>query len=53
MIAHRLRALLLAGAAALSIFGATVTAHAQWFVFDPTNNAQNILTAARASAGQR
>jgi P-type conjugative transfer protein TrbJ len=47
MIARRLRALLLAGAAALCIDSATVPAQAQWIVFDPTNYAQNILTAAR------
>jgi P-type conjugative transfer protein TrbJ len=47
MIAHRLRAVFLAAAAALSIAGSTVPARAQWIVFDPTNYAQNILTAAR------
>src|SRR5579883_2150329 len=48
MIRHRLRTLLIAGAAVLTI--ATVAsgpARAQWIVFDPTNYAQNILTAAR------
>jgi P-type conjugative transfer protein TrbJ len=47
MIARRLRALFLAGTAALCAASATVPAHAQWIVFDPTNYAQNILTAAR------
>jgi P-type conjugative transfer protein TrbJ len=47
MIRHRLRASLIAGAAALSITAASVPARAQWIVFDPTNYAQNILTAAR------
>jgi P-type conjugative transfer protein TrbJ len=47
MIRHRLRALLITGAAALSITAASVPARAQWIVFDPTNYAQNILTAAR------
>src|SRR5579883_2442076 len=48
MIRRRLRALLIAGAAVLTI--TTVAggpARAQWIVFDPTNYAQNILTAAR------
>ena len=48
MIRHRLRAVLIAGAAVLTI--TTVAggpARAQWIVFDPTNYAQNILTAAR------
>ena len=47
MIARRLRALLLAGAAALCVESATVPAQAQWIVFDPTNFGQNVLTAAR------
>ncbi len=47
MIARRLRAGLVAGVAALSIAAVSVPAHAQWIVFDPTNYAQNILTAAR------
>jgi P-type conjugative transfer protein TrbJ len=47
MINRPLRALLLTGAVALSIAGASLPAHAQWIVFDPTNYAQNILTAAR------
>jgi P-type conjugative transfer protein TrbJ len=47
MIARRLRALFLGGAAALCIDSATVPAQAQWIVFDPTNFGQNVLTAAR------
>ena len=47
MINRPLRALLLTGAVAFSIAGASLPAHAQWIVFDPTNYAQNILTAAR------
>ena len=47
MITRRLRAALIAGVAALSIAAVSVPAHAQWIVFDPTNYAQNILTAAR------
>ena len=47
MIFDGLRALSLAGAAALSIAVASVPAHALSIVFDPTNYAQNILTAAR------
>ena len=48
MIRHRLRALLIAGAAAFTITAiASGPARAQWIVFDPTNYAQNILTAAR------
>ena len=47
MIMRRLRAGLIAGVAALSIAAVSVPAHAQWIVFDPTNYAQNILTAAR------
>jgi P-type conjugative transfer protein TrbJ len=45
MIARRLRAGLVI--AALSIVTLSVPARAQWIVFDPTNYAQNILTAAR------
>lgn len=48
MIHHRLRAVLTAGAAALTLGAMSVSAHAQWIVFDPTNYAQNALTAARA-----
>ena len=47
MITRRLRAGLIAGVAALSIAAVSVPAHAQWIVFDPTNYAQNVLTAAR------
>jgi type IV secretion system protein TrbJ len=47
MTRSRLRALLIASAATLSITAASVPARAQWIVFDPTNYAQNILTAAR------
>jgi P-type conjugative transfer protein TrbJ len=48
MTRSRLRALLVAGAAALAIStAASGPARAQWIVFDPTNYAQNILTAAR------
>ncbi|MFX4424033.1 DUF4141 domain-containing protein, partial [Acinetobacter baumannii] len=48
MIRHRLRALLIAGAAAFTITAfASGPARAQWIVFDPTTYAQNILTAAR------
>ena len=39
--------MLIAGVAALTIATASVPARAQWIVFDPTNYAQNILTAAR------
>lgn len=48
MIHHRLRAVLTAGAAALTLGAMSVSAHAQWIVFDPTNYVQNTLTAARA-----
>jgi P-type conjugative transfer protein TrbJ len=47
MIIRRLRALLIAGAATVSILAASAPARAQWIVFDPTNYAQNVLTAAR------
>ena len=47
MIMRRLRAGLIAGVAAFSIVAVSVPARAQWIVFDPTNYAQNILTAAR------
>jgi type IV secretion system protein TrbJ len=47
MIMRRLRAGFIAGIAALTIAAVSVPAHAQWIVFDPTNYAQNILTAAR------
>ncbi len=48
MIHHRLRAVLTAGATALTLGAMIVSAHAQWIVFDPTNYVQNALTAARA-----
>ena len=48
MIHHRLRAVLTAGATALTLGAMSVSAHAQWIVFDPTNYVQNTLTAARA-----
>ena len=38
----------LAGAAVLSLALAAAPAHAQWVVYDPTNYAQNVLTATRA-----
>ncbi len=37
MIRHRLSAALAAGVAALTLATASVPAHAQWIVFDPTN----------------
>ena len=46
MTRRRLRALLTAGTAALLITAASLPARA-WIVFDPTNYAQNVLTAAR------
>jgi P-type conjugative transfer protein TrbJ len=47
MIRHRLRAALAAGVAMLTLATASVPAHAQWIVYDPTNFSQNVLTAAR------
>lgn len=47
MTCRRFRAALLASAAALMIAAAGMPARAQWIVFDPTNYAQNVLTAAR------
>ena len=47
MTARRLRAALAAGVAVLALATASVPAHAQWIVFDPTNFSQNVLTAAR------
>jgi P-type conjugative transfer protein TrbJ len=47
MMCRRFRAALLAGAAALMIAAAGKPARAQWIVFDPTNYAQNVMTAAR------
>jgi type IV secretion system protein TrbJ len=43
---RRIRVLLLGGAA-VSIVAAGAPVRAQWIVFDPTNYAQNVLTAAR------
>jgi P-type conjugative transfer protein TrbJ len=39
---------LAAGAIVLAVLTASIPAHAQWIVFDPTNFSQNLLTAARA-----
>ena len=47
MTALRLRIALAAGAAVLTLATASVPAHAQWIVYDPTNFSQNVLTAAR------
>ena len=47
MTARRLRAALAVGAAVLALATASVPAHEQWIVYDPTNFSQNILTAAR------
>ena len=47
MIIRRLRAGLAASVAALSLLTASVPAHAQWVVYDPTNFSANVLTAAR------
>ena len=47
MTARRLRAAFAASAAVLALATASVPAHAQWIVFDPTNFSQNVLTAAR------
>ena len=47
MITRHLRAGLVAGVTVLSVITVSVPARAQWIVFDPTNYAQNILTAAR------
>jgi type IV secretion system protein TrbJ len=45
---YRLRALLIAGAAVFTITIVTGgSAQAQWIVFDPTNYAQNVMTAVR------
>jgi type IV secretion system protein TrbJ len=43
-----LRSILTAGVAAVTLMSAAVPAHAQWTVFDPSNYAQNVLTAARS-----
>jgi len=47
MIRHRLRVTLAAGITVLSVAAVNVPANADWIVFDPTNYAQNVLTAAR------
>ena len=47
MTCHRFRAALAAGVAILTLATASVPAHAQWIVYDPTNFSQNVLTAAR------
>ena len=47
MITRRLRAVLSQAPRIVSSPAASVPAHAQWIVFDPTNYAQNVLTAAR------
>ena len=47
MTRRPLHALLAAGVAALTLSAASVPAHAQWIVYDPTNFSQNVLTAAR------
>jgi type IV secretion system protein TrbJ len=44
---HRPHAALAAGVALLMLATASTPARAQWIVFDPTNYAQNVLTAAR------
>jgi P-type conjugative transfer protein TrbJ len=43
-----LRTILVAGVAAVTLMTATAPAHAQFTVFDPSNYAQNVLTAARS-----
>jgi P-type conjugative transfer protein TrbJ len=48
MTTHRLRMLLAIGATTLTFVVATIPAHAQMTVFDPSNYSQNMLTAARA-----
>ncbi len=47
MTHRRLRTAFTVGVAALTLATASVPAHAQWIVFDPTNFTQNVLTAAR------
>lgn len=42
-----LRAALCAGVALITVFATSLSAEAQWAVFDATNYAQNVLTAAR------
>ncbi len=48
MTFRSLRLSALAGAAVMSLALAGAPAHAQWVVYDPTNYAQNVLTATRA-----
>jgi len=43
-----LRSILVAGVATVTLMTAVVPAHAQFTVFDPSNYAQNVLTAARS-----
>ena len=47
MTRHRSRSILATGVAVLTLATASVPAHAQWIVYDPTNFSQNVLTAAR------
>jgi P-type conjugative transfer protein TrbJ len=47
MTRRRFRAALAGAAATLTLALIAVPARAQWVVFDPTNYAQNVLTAAR------
>lgn len=48
MTVHRFRKMLAVGVATLALALASVPAHAQMTVFDPSNYSQNVLTAARA-----
>jgi len=47
MTRHRLRAVLAASVAMVTLTTSSVPARAQWIVYDPTNFSQNVLTAAR------
>jgi P-type conjugative transfer protein TrbJ len=47
MTRHRLRAVLAASVAMVTLTTSSVPAQAQWLVYDPLNFSQNILTAAR------
>jgi type IV secretion system protein TrbJ len=47
MMHRRLRAVLSAGIAAITIVATSISAEAQWAVFDGANLAQNVMTAAR------
>ncbi len=47
MSGYCFRAALAAGVAILTLATASLPAHAQWIVYDPTNFSQNVLTAAR------